>query len=95
MKLTKEEIIVKMAESEKDMTKAAARRMFDLALKTIVETVAEGGSVNLIGFGSFSAAETAARAGRNPATGESIEIPATKRVRFHAGTAFKKAVNAK
>ena len=94
MKVTKEELIVKMAESENGMTKAAARRMFELVIKTIEETVAAGGPVNLIGVGSFSANETPARAGRNPATGESIEIPATKRVKFHAGKAFKDAVNA-
>ena len=93
MKVTKEELIAKMAESENGMTKAAARRMFNLVIDTIEETVAEGGTVNIIGFGSFSANETPARAGRNPATGESIEIPATKRVKFHAGKAFKDAVN--
>ena len=95
MKVTKEELIVKMAESENGMTKAAARRMFELVIKTIEDTVAEGGTVNIIGFGSFSANETPARAGRNPATGETIKIAASKSPKFKAGKALKDRVNKK
>ena len=92
--MTKKQLIEKMAESENGLTKAAAGRLLDLVLKTIVETVADGGSVTFVDFGSFTAAETPEHQGINPATGKMMSIPASKRVRFHAGTGFKKAVNA-
>jgi DNA-binding protein HU-beta len=55
--------------------------------------VAAGDAVQLIGFGSFGAGERAARTGRNPQTGETIEIAAAKTVKFTAGKGFKDAVN--
>ncbi len=57
------------------------------------KAVADGGSVQLIGFGTFSTGERSARTGRNPQTGETIEIAAAKTVKFTAGKAFKDAVN--
>ena len=54
--MTKKQLIEKMAESENGLTKAAAGRLLDLVLKTIVETVADGGSVTFVDFGSFTAA---------------------------------------
>jgi len=49
----------------------------------------------LVGFGSFTAGQRAARTGRNPTTGETIEIPAARTVKFSAGKAFKDAVNSR
>jgi DNA-binding protein HU-beta len=62
-------------------------------LNTISKEVAAGNAVQLIGFGTFGRGERAARSGRNPATGEAIEIAAAKTVKFAAGKAFKDAVN--
>jgi DNA-binding protein HU-beta len=58
-------------------------------------TLASGGEVRINGFGSFSVSERAARTGRNPATGESIKIKASKNVRFKAAKAMKDALDAK
>ncbi|MEI6003463.1 HU family DNA-binding protein [Paraburkholderia bengalensis] len=53
----------------------------------------KGGTVQLVGFGSFSTGVRSARTGRNPSTGETITIPAAKTVKFTAGKPFKEAVN--
>lgn len=91
--MNKAQLIEKMALSEKDLTKAAAGRLLDVVLQSIQETVAAGDTVSLVGFGTFAAVEAAARTARNPRTGEAIQVPAVKRVRFHAGKGFKANVN--
>ena len=69
----------------------------EAAVNAVVEAISEalkaGDKVQLIGFGTFEVKESAARQGRNPRTGETIEIAASKRPVFSAGSAFKKAVN--
>ena len=61
----------------------------DAFMAAITAEVTKGGTVQLVGFGSFSTGARAARVGRNPATGEEIQIAATKTVKFTAGKAFK------
>lgn len=61
--------------------------------KAITETLAGGGQVTLVGFGTFTVRERAARTGRNPQTGEAIQIKASKSAGFKAGKALKDAVN--
>lgn len=63
-------------------------------MDVIARAVSEGDSVQLVGFGSFSQGQRAARTGRNPTTGAEIVIAAAKTVKFSAGKAFKDAVNA-
>ncbi len=65
----------------------------DAVTTAITGEVTKGGTVQLIGFGSFSTGARAARVGRNPATGKEIQIAAAKTVKFTAGKAFKDAVN--
>ena len=69
----------------------------DLALSAFIEhlqtTLGQGDKISLPGVGQFEVAERAARQGRNPQTGETIEIPASKAVKFKAGKALKEAVN--
>ena len=60
---------------------------------SVTTTLANGGSVSLVGFGTFSVKARAARAGRNPRTGETIQIPASNVPGFKAGKALKDAVN--
>lgn len=71
----------------------------DQAVKAIMEAVTEslqaGETVGLTGFGSFTVSERAARKGRNPRTGETIKITASKVVRFRTGNTLKTAVNTK
>ena len=65
----------------------------EAALEAITDTLTKGEAVQLIGFGSFSTGQRAARTGRNPSTGQAIEIAAATTVKFTAGKAFKDAVN--
>lgn len=64
----------------------------DTVLETIISTVASGEKVSLAGFGNFEVVERAARTGRNPQTGELLEISASKNPKFHPLTRFKNAV---
>lgn len=75
------------------ISKAAGERAINDVFGAITEALANGGSVSCVGFGSFSVGERAAREGRNPQTGVTIQIAACKTVKFKAGKAFKDAVN--
>lgn len=75
------------------LTKADASRAIDGMLTCITSSLRKGKDVRLVGFGTFSVAKRNASEGRNPRTGEKIEIPAAKRPRFSAGKALKEAVN--
>ena len=75
-----------------DLSKAAAARALDCAVETITKAVASGDTVTLVGFGAFKPADRAARAGKNPKTGEALSIAATTVPKFSAGAAFKAAV---
>lgn len=70
----------------------------DAAVKAFTDVVTEelkkGGKVQLVGFGTFEVSERAAREGRNPQTGETMQIPASKAPKFKAGKAFKDELNA-
>ncbi|MFE5534799.1 HU family DNA-binding protein [Streptomyces sp. NPDC056492] len=91
--MNKQELIDRVSE-ETDTSKAKVNKVLDAALHTIKSAVVEGEAVQLIGFGSFAAGERGARTGRNPKTGEPMEIAAAKTVKFIAGKAFKDSVNA-
>jgi DNA-binding protein HU-beta len=90
--MNKQELIDAVA-SEAGTSKSAAEEAINAVLNTISKEVAAGNAVQLIGFGTFGRGERAARTGRNPTTGEAIEIAAAKTVKFTAGKAFKDAVN--
>jgi DNA-binding protein HU-beta len=90
--VNKTELIDAVAEGA-DISKAAATRAVDTMLDSISKTLANGDQVTLVGFGTFSVKARAARTGRNPRTGEAIDIPAAKVPGFKAGKALKDAVN--
>jgi DNA-binding protein HU-beta len=73
-------------------TKAAAARAVEAVLDTVVEAVAKGDSVAVIGFGTFESRKRAARTGKNPRTGAAIKIAAATVPAFRAGKAFKDKV---
>jgi DNA-binding protein HU-beta len=75
------------------VTKKEADAILTAALETIVEAVSGGDKVTLVGFGSFESRDRKAREGRNPKTGEKMEIPATKVPAFSAGKLFKEKVS--
>ena len=76
-----------------DISKAAAGRALDAMLDAVTNALKSGEQVNLVGFGTFLVRERAARTGRNPQTGETINIKAAKNPSFKAGKALKDAVN--
>jgi len=90
--VNKSELIDAIA-SEADISKASAGRALDSMLGTITGTLSNGDSVSLVGFGTFSVKQRAARAGRNPQTGATIQIKAATVPGFKAGKALKDAVN--
>jgi DNA-binding protein HU-beta len=90
--MNKSELIEAVA-SAADLTKADAGRAIDATVAAITNTLSKGESLSLIGFGTFSISHRAARAGRNPRTGETIQIKAAKLPKFKAGKALKDAVN--
>lgn len=90
--MNKTELIDAMADAA-DISKAAAGRALEGMVGAITNAVKSGDTVSVIGFGTFSVRERAARTGRNPKTGEEIQIAASKSPAFKAGKAFKDAVN--
>lgn len=75
------------------LTKADATRALDTVLEVIKEALVKGDKVPLVGFGTFGVSKRAAREGRNPKTGETVQIAARNAVTFKPGTALKDAVN--
>jgi DNA-binding protein HU-beta len=90
--MNKAELIEAMAESA-DISKAAAGRALDGMVEAVTKTMQAGDTLSLVGFGTFSVKERAAREGRNPQTGETIKIKASKIPSFKAGKALKDAIN--
>ena len=90
--MNKAELIDAVA-SGTELSKNDATRATDAVLDNIIKALGEGDQVTLVGFGTFSVRERAARTGRNPQTGETIQIKASKSPGFKAGKAFKDAVN--
>ncbi len=89
--MNKSELIDKVAASA-DIPKAVAGRALDAVIESITGALQEGDSVVLVGFGTFAVKDRAARTGRNPQTGNPIEIAAAKNPGFKAGKALKDAV---
>ena len=90
--MNKNDLISSVAESS-GLTKADAGRAVDGVFDSIASALASGDDVRIVGFGSFSVANRAASTGRNPRTGEEIQIPASKQPKFKAGSPLKEAVN--
>ena len=90
--MNKSELVAHIATSA-GLTKAQATAALQAFETSVIDTLANGGEVTLIGFGTFKVTDRAARTGRNPKTGEEIQIVASKVPTFKAGKSFKKAVN--
>ncbi|MBL3527084.1 MAG: HU family DNA-binding protein [gamma proteobacterium endosymbiont of Lamellibrachia anaximandri] len=90
--MNKAELIDAMADAA-DISKAAAGRALDGMVDAVTGAMKSGDQVSLIGFGTFSVKARAARQGRNPQTGETIQIKASNIPSFKAGKALKDAVN--
>ena len=90
--MNKNELVASVAEAS-GLSKADAGRAVDGVFDSIASALASGDDVRIVGFGSFSVANRAASTGRNPRTGEEIQIPASKQPKFKAGAPLKSAVN--
>ena len=90
--MNKSDLVDAVAE-DADISKAAAGRVVDAMFERITQALAAGDSVTIAGFGMFSVKARAARTGRNPQTGEPMQIAASKAPGFKAGKALKDAVN--
>lgn len=85
--------LVDFIAGEAEISKAAAGRALDAVTTAVKKTLKKGGTVTLVGFGTFSVGKRAARIGRNPQTGAEIKIKAAKVPKFRPGKALKEAVN--
>lgn len=89
--MNKSDLINSVAEKS-ELSKKDATKSVDAVLETIMDSLKDGEKVQLIGFGTFEVRDRAARKGRNPQTGEEIQIPASKVPAFKAGKALKDIV---
>ena len=90
--MNKNDLIAKVA-GEANMSKSDAGDAIEATLHSITEALKSGDEVRLVGFGTFSVTHRAASEGRNPRTGEKIQIPPSKNPKFKAGKPLKDAVN--
>lgn len=91
--MNKKELVKAIAEKLETTQKAAGEQL-EAILEVITDALVDGQEVKISGFGTFSISERAAREGRNPATGETIQIAASKSPKFKAAKALKDVVNA-
>ena len=89
--MNKQDLISRIAD-QSGLTKADAEKALDATTNAITATLQSGDEVRLVGFGTFTTADRKATEGRNPRTGEKIDIPATRLPKFRAGKQLKDAV---
>ncbi len=92
--MNRQELVQQIAQ-QTGQTQTAVSEVLNSFVSSVQDAVASGDKVTLVGFGTFEAAERAARIGRNPQTGAPLNIAASKTPKFSAGKAFKDAVNSK
>ena len=90
--MNKNDLVAAVA-NDSGLSKADAARAVDSVFDSITDALKSGGDVRLVGFGTFSITNRKASIGRNPRTGEQIQIPASKQPKFKAGKGLKDAVN--
>lgn len=90
--MNKSELVTYIAENY-DCTKVEATKIIDTFTDAVSNVLVKGDDISLVGFGSFTVNKVAARAGRNPQTGQPIQIPAYNQPKFKAGKKLKDACN--
>ncbi len=90
--MNKTELVAAIAE-QTELSKKDAEKALKAFIDVVTDELKKGEKVQLVGFGTFEISERAAREGRNPLTGETMSIPASKAPKFKAGKALKEAVN--
>ena len=86
--------LIDVVATKTDLTKKGAEAAVNAVVEAIAEALKAGDKVQLIGFGTFEVKGRSAKSGRNPATGETIQIAASKQIKFSAGKTLKDKVNA-
>lgn len=92
--MNKSDLIDAIYDGVSGLTKAKSEETLNVTLSVIIDAVAKGETLNLVGFGAFYAADRSARVAHNPRTGEKVKVRAAKTARFRASKKFKDAVNA-
>jgi len=90
--VTKTELVNSMAEKA-GLSKADTEKVLKAFVDSVTDALQQNDKISLVGFGTFSVGERAARTGKNPQTGAALQIPAAKVPKFKAGKALKDAVN--
>ncbi len=90
--MNKNDLVAQVA-ANADISKSDAAKAVDAVLDSIADSLKGGQEVRLIGFGTFSVAHRRASQGRNPRTGEPIQIPASRQAKFKAGKGLKESLN--
>jgi DNA-binding protein HU-beta len=90
--LNKNDLVAAVA-NDSGLSKRDASKAVDSMISVVIDALKGGDEVRLVGFGTFSVAHRAASQGRNPRTGETIQISASKQPKFKAGRAFKDAID--
>ncbi|MEN8236215.1 MAG: HU family DNA-binding protein [Pseudomonadota bacterium] len=90
--MNKAELITHVAD-ETGLSKANSERAVNSVFQGIAKALGTGGKASFVGFGTFSVIDRASRSGRNPRTGETIQIPASRQPKFKAGKELREAVN--
>ena len=91
--MIKSELIDKLAAENPHLTQAEVERLVNVVLGRMVETLSDGGRVEIRGFGAFSVRHRPARQGRNPRTGEAVDVPAKRVPYFKPGKEMRNALN--
>jgi len=92
--MIKSELIEKLAAENPHLTQAEVERLVNVVLGRMVETLSDGGRVEIRGFGAFSVRHRPARQGRNPRTGETVDVPAKAVPFFKSGKELRERLNA-
>ncbi len=90
--MNKNDLVAQVSASA-DISKADAAKAVDAVFESIADSLKSGQEIRLVGFGTFSVAHRRASQGRNPRTGEPIQIPASRQAKFKAGKALKESLN--
>ena len=90
--MTKSDLIERLA-AKAEMTRPRAEELVDFLLDSVTDALKRGEKVNISGFGTFTVSARKARTGRNPKTGEPIDIPASRSAKFKAGKTLKEALD--
>ena len=90
--MNKQEFVTYIAEQNK-CTKAEAEKNIDMFTSSVIDAMGQGNEISLVGFGNFSVSKIAARVGRNPRTGDTLQIKAYNQPKFKVGQKLKDACN--